>query len=345
VTARPRGGGAVSCALLLAIAGLVALQVAQPWSAATPQPGPRPQPSPRQLPAPPRVELGVITPAFARDSARRWRPSDLQQVDAFERDARRHAGIVVWFADWAHVKSFDARQASAVAARGSVPEIAWEPWDSGRPHVAAQPRFRLIRIIRGAHDAYIKRWARQIAAYKRPVMLRFAQEMNGRWYPWAESANGNRRGEFVRAWRHVHAIFVRAGASNVRWVWSPVGGNIRAEQYPGPRQVDVVGLSGFAAGKSVFGGRWRSFARMFGPSLNFVHALAPGKPVSFAEIAAAQAGGRKPAWIAGMFREIERRPYIRSVVWFNLRKEADWRIESSRGAKRAFATGLSRVVR
>jgi hypothetical protein len=44
-----------------------------------------------------------------------------------------------------------------------------------------------------------------------------------------------------------------------------------------------------------------------------------------------------------MFGEIQRRPYIRSIVWFNLRKEADWRIESSRSAERAFAAGLSRV--
>jgi hypothetical protein len=76
-----------------------------------------------------------------------------------------------------------------------------------------------------------------------------------------------------------------------------------------------------------------------------VHAIAPGKPVSLAEIAAAQVGGNKAAWIAGMFREIQRRPYVRSIVWFNVRKEADWRIESSRGAERAFAAGLSRVVR
>jgi beta-mannanase len=143
----------------------------------------------------------------------------------------------------------------------------------------------------------------------------------------------------------VHAIFGRAGASNVRWVWSPVAGDIRAEQYPGARLVDVVGLSGFIAGESVFGGPWRSFATAFGPSLDAVHALAPGKPVALAEIAAAQTGGDKAAWIAQMFGEIERRPYIRSIVWFNLRKEADWRIESSRGAELAFAAGLSRVER
>ncbi|MDX6658132.1 MAG: hypothetical protein QOH62_2925 [Solirubrobacteraceae bacterium] len=328
----------MSCALLLAIAGLVALQVTRPWSATVPMPWPLPASG-----QPARLELGVTTPALARDSARAWKPSDLQQVSSFERDARHHADIVMWFADWAHVANFDTRQAAAVAARGSVPEISWEPWDSSRQLGAAQSGFRLSGIIQGAHDSYIKRWARQIAAYKRPVMLRFAQEMNGRWYPWSESANGNHRGEFVRAWRHVHAIFVKAGASNVRWVWAPVAGDVQAEQYPGRREVDVVGLSGFVAGTSVFGGQWRSFAKAFGPSLNAVHALAPAKPVSIAEVAAAQAGGNKAAWIAGMFGEIQRRPYIRSIVWFNLRKEADWRIESSRSAERAFAAGLSRV--
>jgi beta-mannanase len=340
MTTRPRVGAALSCALLLAIAGLLALQLTRPWSAAAARPWP--PPSSRQ---PPRVDLGVTTRALARDSALPWQPGDLQQVNAFEQDARRHADIVMWFADWAHVANFDPRQAAAVAARGSVPEISWEPWDSSLPLGAAQPAFRLTAIIRGAHDRYIERWAREIAAYRRPVLLRFAQEMNGRWYPWSEAANGNRRGEFVRAWRHVHAIFVRAGASNARWVWAPVDGQVRAGQYPGPRLVDVVGLSGFVAGERVFRSPWRPFATTFGPSLDALHALAPGKPVSLAEVAADQIGGDKAAWIAGMFREIQRRPYIRSIVWFNVRKEADWRIESSRGAERAFAAGLSRVAR
>jgi beta-mannanase len=338
MTTRPGAGAALTGALLLAIAGLVALQVTRPWSATVPPPWPPPPSGALQ-----RVDLGVSTLALARDSARPWQPSDLQQVSAFEQDARHHADIVMWFADWAHVANFDPRQAAAVAARGSVPDIAWEPWDSSRPLGTAQPAFRLSGIIRGAHDAYIERWAREIAAYKRPVMLRFAQEMNGRWYPWSEAANGNRPGQFVRAWRHVHAIFVAAGASNVRWVWSPVAGDVRAEQYPGPGVVDIVGLSGFVAGKSVFGGRWRSFAGTFGPSLNAVHALAPGKPISLAEIAVAQVGGNKAAWIAGMFQEVQRHPDIRSIVWFNVRKEADWRIESSRSAEHAFAAGLSRA--
>ena len=182
----------------------------------------------------------------------------------------------MWFADWAHVRDFDARQAASIAARGATPEISWEPWDSAsaRPD---QPRYRLRRIIAGDFDAYIARWARQVAAYGRPVRLRFAQEMNGRWFPWAERANGNRRGEFVRAWRHVHAIFARAGARNVRWVWCPVAGSIQASQYPGRTQVDVLGLAGFNGGTAVFRRQWRSFRVAFGPSLDFLHGLGPAQ--------------------------------------------------------------------
>ena len=174
------------------------------------------------------------------------------------------------------------------------------------------------------------------------MRLRFAQEMNGRWFPWAERANGNRRGEFARAWRHVHAIFARAGARNVRWVWCPVAGSIQASQYPGRTQVDVLGLAGFNGGTAVFRRQWRSFRVAFGPSLDFLHGLGRRKPIELSEVGSIEQGGSKAAWIHGMFRELRRRPEVRSVVWFNVRKEADWRIESSRSAQRAFAAEVSR---
>lgn len=347
MTARPRRGALLSVVLLAAVVALVALQVT--WAGAgkgAAAPAPRAQralPSAERPAAAPRsrIALGVTTLAFARNAAVSWRPADLREVDAFERRARRRTDLVMWFADWAHVRDFDARQAAAVAARGGTPEISWEPWDSASAR-ADQPRYRLRRIIAGDFDAYIARWARQVAAYGAPVRLRFAQEMNGRWFPWAERANGNRRGEFVRAWRHVHAIFARAGARNVRWVWCPVAGSIQPSQYPGRTQVDVLGLAGFNGGTAIFRRQWRSFRVAFGPSLDFLHGLGRRKPIELSEVGSTEQGGSKAAWIHGMFRELRRRPEVRSVVWFNVRKEADWRIESSRSAQRAFAAEVSR---
>ncbi len=342
MTVRRRAGALLSGTLLLAVAGLLALQVAGPWGGGTRAGEPRPWPVPAAATAP-RVQLGVTTLALARNADRPWRTGDLREVNAFERQARHHVGIVMWFASWAHNKHFDALQARAVAARGSTPEITWEPWDASGD--VDQPRYRLARIIAGDHDAYVRRWAREIAAYGGPVRLRFAQEMNGRWYPWAERANGNRPGEFVRAWRHVRAIFTAAGATNVTWVWAPVAGAARPGLFPGSDQVDVIGVSGFNGGSILFRRKWRSFARAFGPTLDFVHALDPSKPVELAEIASTETGGNKAAWIRGMLTEVQRRPYVRALVWFNLSKETDWRIESSPSARRAFADGINRASR
>ncbi|MBA3865307.1 MAG: hypothetical protein H0X42_02995 [Solirubrobacterales bacterium] len=45
--------------------------------------------------------------------------------------------------------------------------------------------------------------------------------MNGDWFPWSESANGNQPGEYVAAWRHVHEIFSAAGATDATWPGVP----------------------------------------------------------------------------------------------------------------------------
>jgi mannan endo-1,4-beta-mannosidase len=338
---RPRVGALLTGVLVLAVAALVVAQVAGPWA----QSAASVPPVPRAAGAVPRLQLGVTTLALARNAYRPWRAADLEQVNAFEQHASHHADVVMSFADWAHTANFDAAQAAAIAARGSVPEISWEPWDASKGIRTPQPRYRLARIIRGDFDAYIRRWAESMAAYGKPVRLRFAHEMNGDWYPWAETANGNHRGEYARAWRRVHAIVDAAGARNVKWVWSPVAGTVRRELYPGSDQVDVLGVSGFNGGSKLFRGTWRSFAVAFGPTLDAVHALDARKPVELSEVASTEAGGSKAAWIRGMFAEVRRRPWIRALVWFNLRKETDWRIESSPAARRAFAEGISRASR
>lgn len=352
---RTSAGAALTAILTLAVCGLLTLQFTTRWQPATtafaeasanvtaqPLADIKPYPATRKRV---RLRLGVTTLNLARNSYRSWTMRDLQEVNSFERHARRHADTVMWFADWEHVAHFNTRQATAVRARGSVPEISWEPWDSSKGPRVPQPRYRLARIIDGSHDEYIHRWAREIAGYGGRVRIRFAQEMNARAYPWAERTNGNHRGEFVKAWKHVRAIFRAEGATKVTWIWSPVAGRIIPGQFPGSSQVDVVALSGFNGGSLVFRRSWRPFRVSFGPPLDYLHYLAPKIPVELSEVGSVETGGSKAAWIRGMFREIRRRPYVRSVVWFNVRKEADWRIESSPSARRAFAAGLSRASR
>jgi beta-mannanase len=323
--------------LLVAVAVLLVLQLRDDGPASSGAPvsrGVAAVPDPRA-----EILLGATTAVLAQDSYRPWRPADLASIDRFERTVQHHVGVVMWFSDWESVARPDVAQLRAVAARGSIPEITWEPWDSRRP--PDRSKYRLREIIDGRFDAYVRRWATDLARYGGPVRLRFAHEMNGNWYPWTEVSNGNRPGEYARAWRHVWQLFHDAGATNVEWVWSPVAPlRLKPGEYPGDRYVDRVGLSGFNGGRQIRFQQWRPFGEIFGPALRQLREIAPGKPVELSEIGVAEAGGDKAAWLGQMFDGLRRHPEIDALVWFDLDKRSDWRVATSPAARRAFARGV-----
>ncbi|WP_354700849.1 hypothetical protein DSM112329_01141 [Paraconexibacter sp. AEG42_29] len=334
-------GKAVLIGLVAVTAGVAVLQPAPFAGFAPVQDAEGAVAWPLREPVAGQVVIGVTTDALAKNSTRPWDAGDLVQVNAFERHAEGATGIVQWFADWAHAPRPDLAQLRAIAARGSVPQISWEPWDYSKGLNTAQPEFRLRAISAGRHDAHIRTWARALRSYRGPVLLRFAHEMNGTWYPWGQSSNGNRRGDYRDAWRHVHAIFAAEGATNVRWVWSPVARPLDSLDYPGDDVVDEVGLSGFNGGTALPWTGWRSFESIFDRPLKQLHAVAPHKPVQISEVSSAEHGGDKARWILDMFAYLRRHPGIRSVLWFDLRKQTDWRVASSRDAAAAFAAGLA----
>ena len=315
--------------MALLVAALLALVVL---------PGAAAEPGPHAKDARHRGQLGVMTISFAQNTFVPWKRSDLSEVRSFERRAGQHADIVMWFCDWERCR-FRPRQAAAVRRRGSIPEITWEPWDARIPVRAPQPRYRLRRIIAGAHDRKIRRFARGVKAYGHRVRLRFAHEMNGGAYPWAESLNNNRPGQYRRMWRHVWRIFKRQGANRyVTWIWAPVSAEIHRGQYPGRRYVDAVGVSGFTG----FSSEYRSFRAIFGKRFRALNRIAPGKPSSVPEVGSTEQGGSKARWIRGMFEYLRRHRRVRALIWFDIRKEHDWRINSSRASQRAFRRGAAR---
>jgi beta-mannanase len=253
----------------------------------------------------------------------------LHALDESETAVGSRAAIVGTFSDWAHAPDFPTDLARRINARGAVPLVSWEPWDSWRGG-ADQPAYALRRITAGDHDALIDRWAEQIAAYRRPVMLRFAAEMNGDWLPWSTGVNGNRRGDYVAAWRHVRARFRRAGARNAVWVWNPIaaydGSTPLRELFPGRRGVDWVAVDGYNWGASRDWG-WQSYADIFAPTVRAFGELAPDKPVMIAETGCAP-DPRKASWVTRTLRSA-RADGVDAVVWFEFAKETDWRLSES----------------
>ena len=279
------------------------------------------------------VLLGVSSPG---DDA----PAD--GLAHFARVSGKAAGLANVYASFAS-PGFPERVANSIRARGAVPMVTWLPCLDGSLG-ARQPKFALSRILAADYDAYIRRWATGAAEWSHPLLLRFAPEMNGPWNPWSAGVNGNRARDYVQAWRHVHGLFDKAGAVNVRWVWSPnvvAAGTVPLRSlYPGDAYVDWVGIDGYNWGTTRPGSRWQSFGQVFGRTLSQVRRLTH-KPLMLSEVGSSEAGGDKSAWIRGMFRALRRNPTILAFVWFNFNKETDWRIESSAGSRRAFAAGVA----
>jgi len=262
-------------------------------------------------------------------------PNDLSSVAAYEQATGKQMTIVHWYALWGGWKSeFSRADLDLVDRRGSVPMITWEPW-AGTPN---DPAWSLrAAILSGQHDAYIEAWARGMAAYGKPVLLRFAHEMHHQpEYPWVIDKLGNTAPDYIAAWRHVRDIFENHGATNVVWVWSPntlgdssaaIHEDVYRSLYPGDDYVDWVGLDAYNWGNSSSCCTWQSFGELV---TDLYDDYAGKKPLIVAETASAEVGGSKAAWIDDMHEQLKTSfTAIKAVVWFDINKETDWRIASS----------------
>ena len=236
-----------------------------------------------------------------------WDPGTMM---TFEQHAGKKPSILHWGQPWwgcsptCRYQSFQDQivQYDTTRSNGMIPLVDWASWDVSITPRYQQPDFSLSRIIDGDHDPYIRQWATEARQWGHPFFLRFDWEMNGDWYPWSEARNGNRAGQFVQAWRHVHDIFTAVGATNVTWVWCPnvdFPGGISIESlYPGDGYVDWLCMDGYNwpvdSGKQE---KWESFQEIFKPTYNLLTHISPGKPIMIGETSSTEVGASKKDWI------------------------------------------------
>ena len=215
-------------------------------------------------------------------------------------------------------------------AAGRIPFVNWELFGGA-----------LDDILSGMYDDMLAERAGAAKALGKPFFVDFGAEMNGDWSPWGGAQNGESPTKYVAVYRKVHDIFAAAGATNVIWVFCP---NVTDEPreswnealgyYPGDDYVDWIGVDGYNWGDTN-GGGWQSFAQVFEDI--YPKLVTKNKPILIGEMASAESGGDKAAWIDAIIPTLEAEyPAIRALLWFDVNKETDWRVSSSDAAEAAF---------
>lgn len=283
-------------------------------------------------------------------------PVTTEQLAAVKENTGLGARWIVCFQQWPEdpsVKDFPRGSLNAITDLRAMPVITWEPMyyqksDGAETMIAAEA------IIQGKYDGYITNFARAAAAWGQPMVIRFAHEMNLSRYHWGspKAAYGPASPERYRAmWRHVVTVFRQAKAINVRWAFCPncesVPGagnpaaapwNTARAYYPGDDVVDLLGMDGYNWGdtqtpeKNGWRSSWRSFASTFGALQAELHTLAPAKPIVVFETASAATGGDKAQWLAEL-ATTARAWDLAGVVWFEAKKEIDWRLRTGVAAE------------
>jgi len=281
-------------------------------------------------------------------------PWDMGGPRQLEAMLGKRMSLIHFMAPFAHCSDsgcgyyeFPAEEMQTIRNHGSIPFFSWS--SQSIPSSEAQPDYQLTDVTAGRYDGFIRGWARDAKRWGQRFFLRFNWEMNGDWFPWSDRANGNRPGDFVRAWRHVHDIFTAVGADNPIWVWCP---NVDFENslqdlgqvYPGDAYVDWTCLDGYNSGTNpAKGDRWRSFDQLYRRTYDeVVERIAPDKPMVLGEVASSEQGGSKAEWIAEMLRDLPGEyPKVRALLWFDkFENGMDWPLETSQSAVDAFAAGI-----
>ncbi|PZR29939.1 MAG: hypothetical protein DI535_00085 [Citrobacter freundii] len=222
------------------------------------------------------------------------------------------------------------------------------------PHVTLEPKMGMVELMSGKYDEDIKKYGEAIAALGKPIVLRFAHEFNGDWYPWS-ILNDQLvpAATYVQAFRYMRDKIRVAGGTNAYWVWAPNNENGAKNPqtldayYPGDAYVDIIGMDGYNFGTSQSWSNWQGFGQVFGGLYDWIVQAHPDKPVFICEMGTSSTGGDKAAWITDMFAQLETRfPKVKGFVWFNINKETDWRFTETQQSIDAFKAALSnpRVV-
>lgn len=300
------------------------------------------------------ILIGCKSPSFTQQPflwgiALDGYPIDAVRLKSLMADTGIAPRIVTFFLQWpksTETMQFPEQTLTAVWSVGAIPCLTWEPMiiEDGKETMISH-----TTITGGEYDIFLKDFAQAAKAWGRPLIIRFAHEMNSRRYHWGttEADYGLDSPKiYQNMFRHLVSIFRQEGADNVLWAFCPnaesipststdphAGWNQATAYYPGDAFVDILGMDGYNWGATQtlkangWQSNWRSFESIFSKLHQELRTISSTKPVIVFETASTDQGGNKGQWIQEAFKAIDEWK-LNGVVWFEVNKELDWRLGS-----------------
>src|ERR1044071_3061945 len=261
----------------------------------------------------------------------------LEMIEDFEQMVGKRQAIVASSSYWGE-QNFPAANLNVAWRHGSLPLVFWSPWDKPYVQNRGPDKFNLNNIIAGKWDAYIDKWGDAARDFGHPMVVAFANEMNGDWFPWSGRFYGgedwdddadNWKGPetFRRAYRHVVDRVRARGAANVKWMFQtnnysyPLDTwNFAPAYYPGSDYVDWLGMSVY--GQQFKDEPWADIPPLVDWPYKEICQLDPNKPVMIAEWATGEFphSGNKAKWIKEGLDDFRTRyPRAKAAVYWNER--------------------------
>ena len=205
-----------------------------------------------------RVSLGIIS----------------YNLSLFVRETRIHPALTAKYIGWG--TPFPAAEVQADHALGATTVIVLEPQGVSPRSIAA-----------GHENAYLAGWAKAERKLDLPVIVSFAPEANGNWYPWGKGHIS--AALYKKMYRKVHNVLFRDGARRITWLWQVDRTSRKTERlsllWPGRTYVSEVGIDG------QLGTKTSTFYTVFAPTLAQIRRFTR-IPVMLSEVAVAQEPAR-----------------------------------------------------
>lgn len=265
------------------------------------------------------------------------------KIYSFERLAQKNLALATFSNNWFDGIRFPLARCIRLRKTGITPLVRIMPrsdFKGDKP----DPKFSLQAIASGTFDRDLERWAQDCALLNGRVLIDFACEVNGHWFPWSKEDPTM----YVKAHRRIYAA-IKSIAPLAEFVWHVNHDEKRtnlAKYFPGSDYVDMIGASIYGNHKPRE--KPRQFAELAKVTFDNLE-LISAKPKCISEIGVTESEpGEKAQWIQSAFEYIEAQKTFQFVSWWHssftikdAKEPVNYRIDSTPEALAAYREAVN----